>query len=312
MMYLLHGTQSFLINKKVKEITKENNFDNINTSIYDLNSNTLRDIIDDALTLSLFDNKKLLIVNNANIFTSKKNSIEHDSLILEEYINNQNEDAVIIFITDEEKLDDRKRIVKTIKKNGTIFTYNACDDINHLVKMMFDNYKIDNKNISLLISRVGKHLGILEQEVEKIKIYKDKDLEINETDILNLTTKTVEPDLFLLIDNIIKKDKGEALDIYHEMLINNEEPIKIIVSLANQFRIMYQSKELYKQGFTQNDIAKELEIHPYRVKLAIEKARFYDSKILLTYLDKLADLDYGIKSGTLNKEICLELFILNN
>ena len=81
--------------------------------------------------------------------------------------------------------------------------------------------------------------------------------------------------------------------------------------LANQFRIIYQAKEMYKKGYTESDIAQNLGIHPYRIKLALNKAREYSSSSLLSYLSKLADLDIGIKTGNINKEISLELFIIN-
>ena len=95
------------------------------------------------------------------------------------------------------------------------------------------------------------------------------------------------------------------------MLKYNDVPIKIIVMLANQFRIIYQAKEMYKKGYTENDIASILGVHPYRIKLALNKAREYSSKSLLIYLKKLSNLDILIKTGDINKEIGLELFIIN-
>lgn len=81
--------------------------------------------------------------------------------------------------------------------------------------------------------------------------------------------------------------------------------------LANKFRMMYQSKLLIQKGYTINDIATNLGSHPYPVKLAIEKGREYSSDLLLTYIEKLADLDFNIKSGVIDKELGLELFILS-
>ena len=95
------------------------------------------------------------------------------------------------------------------------------------------------------------------------------------------------------------------------MLINGEEPIKILVILANQFRIIYQAKELYKQGYSGNDIATMIGIHPYRIKLALKKAINYNSDTLLDYLEKLADLDYDIKIGNIESSLGLEMFILS-
>ena len=75
---------------------------------------------------------------------------------------------------------------------------------------------------------------------------------------------------------------------------------------------MYQVKQLYLNGYTENDIAKILNIHPYRVKLASQNSRKYDSDILIDYLKQLSDLDINIKTGKIDKNLGLELFILKS
>ena len=100
------------------------------------------------------------------------------------------------------------------------------------------------------------------------------------------------------------------MTIYNEMIKQNEEPIKIIVMLANQFRIMYQATRLYKKGYSGNDIAELLEIHPYRIKLALEKSRSQTEKQLINNLYNLAVLDEEIKTGKKDKYLALELFLL--
>ena len=100
------------------------------------------------------------------------------------------------------------------------------------------------------------------------------------------------------------------MNTYYEMLKLNEEPIKIIIMLANKFRLMYQACELTKKGYSIDDIAVKLNSKRYPVQLAIDKGFKYDSKILLKNLEELADLDTNIKMGLIDKEIALELFIL--
>ena len=175
---------------------------------------------------------------------------------------------------------------------------------------MFGDYKIDNITLEYLKDRVGKNLDILSQEIEKIKIYKDNDKTITNDDITKLTSKNIDVDIFTLIDSIVTKDKDKAMTIYNEMIKLNEEPIKIIVMLANQFRIMYQATRLYKKGYSGNDIAELLGIHPYRIKLALEKSRSYTEKQLINNLYNLAVLDEEIKTGKKDKYLALELFLL--
>ncbi len=305
MVYLLYGTKDFQINEEIKKITKNQNEMNINK--YDLDNSLIQNAIEDAETISMFGDKKTVIIDNANMFTG---TTSKDSEIIENYLNHINSHTNLIFLVHNEKLDTRKKITKLIKKVGIIKEFN--DELNQttLIKKLFNGYNIENKTINLFLNRIGNNPLIIKNEINKIKIYKGDDKTITDEDILNLTTKKVEIDIFKLIDYIVKKDKDKALELYYEMLKMNEEPIKIIVILANQFRLMYQSKELLKKGYSEKDIASTLKIHPYRIKLAIQNGRNYTKETLLKYLNSLADIDIGIKTGTLNKDLALELFIL--
>ena len=305
MVYLLYGTEDFEIEEEIKKLSKD--IDEMNISKYDLNNDMLSLALEDAKTISLFGDKKLVIADNANMFTG---STSKDSELIEEYLNHINENTTLVLIVHNDKLDTRKKITKLIKKVGKVQEFNDELDTTSLVRRLFKDYNIDYKTIQLFIDRVGNNPLIIQSEINKIKIYKDNDKNITEEDILNLTAKLIEIDIFKLIDYIVRKNKEKALELYYEMLKMNEEPIKIVVILANQFRIMYQSKELLKKGYSEKDIASTLKIHPYRVKLAIQNSRNYTSDILLKNLNALADIDIGIKTGTINKDLALELFIL--
>lgn len=305
MIYLLFGTKDYSINNEIKKICK--NIDEMNISRYDLNNDLTSLVIEDAKTISLFGDKKIVIADNANMFTA---STSKDSEIIEAYLKNINEYTDLIFIVHSDKIDARKKIAKAIKEKGKIIEFNDDLDAVNLIRRLFKDYNIEYSDIKLLIDRVGNNPLIITNEINKIKIYKGNDKNITSEDILNLTNKIIEIDVFKLIDYIVRKDKENALELYNEMLKVNEEPIKIIVILANQFRIMYQSKELLKKGYSEKDIASILKIHPYRVKLAIQNSRNYTSEMLLKYLNDLADIDIGIKTGTINKDLALELFIL--
>ncbi|MGE5455533.1 MAG: DNA polymerase III subunit delta [Ignavibacteriales bacterium] len=312
MIYLFYGKEDYLINKEIKKILSDNNIDNINVNSYDLENVLLNEVIDDALTISLFSDKKVIICNNSNLFTgSKKTILDPNIEELEKYFDNINPDTIMIFTVNDENIDDRKKIVKKIKSIGTVKDFNFSNNINNIVKDMFKDYKINLSSINLLIDRVGTNLNLMEKEVDKIKLYKFDEKEILDEDIINLTNKNIDMDIFHLIDNIISKNKESALITYHEMLKYNEEPLTILVMIANQFRIMYQSKELYKKGYTKNDISSMLDIHPFRIQKALEKGTNYDNKVILKHINDLADLDYNIKSGLIDKEMGIELFIIN-
>ena len=311
MIYLFYGEEQLLINNAINKIINDNNIDEVNISRYNLEEVLLKDIIEDANTISLFGDKKLIIVDNSYIFirTTKK-VIDQDIDLLIEYLNNPNLDSILIFIINNEKLDSVKKICKIMKEKGSIKDFNTPTNINSYVSKLFNDYKIDNNCINLLIKRVGNNLNILNKEIDKIKIYKIDDKIITLEDIINLTNQNVDLNIFTFIDNIINKNKKDALNTYQEMLKLNEEPIKIIIMLANKFRLMYQACELHKRGYSIDDIATKLNSKRYPIELEIQKGYKYDSKVLLNILEELADLDTNIKMGLIDKEIALELFIL--
>ncbi len=313
MIYLFYGLEYYLIKKELESILKKEKIDAMNQNTYDLENSSLKEIIDDASIMSLFGEKKAIIVENSYIFTGTTNKKfpEQDVDILLSYLQNINKDTYLFFIINKESIDKRKKIVNELKKRGVIKEFAPLIEQKSYVMSMLKPYQIEEKDASFLIDRVGNQLSILEQEIEKLKTYKNKDLQITRKDIVDVTCKTVDIDIFALIDNIVVKNKEKALESYTEMIKLGEEPIKIIIMLANQFRMMYQAKQLSKKGYSEKDIASSLNVHPYRIKLSLEKSHHFQETILLSYMKQLALLDYEIKSGKIDKNIGLELFILS-
>ena len=312
-MYLLYGLEKYLIDERIKKIIQENNIENIDINRYNLENSSIKEIVEDASIISMFQDKKMIIVDNAYIFTSSTNKKlpEQDIDLLTKYLNSNNPNTILIFVVLKDKIDTRKKITTLFKNVGKIEEYNPTNDISKIVTNLFKPYQINNKNINLLINRVGNNLSLLSSEIEKIKTYKENDLNIEGKDIIDLTHKNIDMDIFKLIDNILLSNKKQALECLEEMIKYGEEPIAIIIMLANQIRIMYQSKLLIKKGYSEHEISDILEIHEFRVKKALEKSRNYTDKKILSKLEELADLDYNIKSGNIDKNIGLELFILN-
>ncbi len=304
MLYLFYTDKRFLIDKEIKKITKD--ISDIEITKYD-GSADIKTIIDDASTMSMFSDKKTIIVDNAVMFNSKGEYKE-----LARYLENYNPNTTLIFIVNDVKVDNRKKITKLIKKNGVIKDFSENYNPNAYVKSLLNGYNILPRTIELFISRVGNNLLTLENEVNKIILYKENDKNITDDDIISLTVKTSFEDIFKLIDYIVSGNKEKSLEVYNEMKILGEDDIKIIIMLAGQFRILYQTKILLKKGLGEKGITDVLKIHPYRVKLAVGKCRKFSENTLLKYISDLADIDYKIKSGLINKDYAFPMFILKN
>lgn len=312
MTYIFYGTEEYLLQEEIEKLKKENQIDPLAISKYNGEDINIETVLEDANTITMFGNKKMVIIDPATFLTGspKKSITEKELNQIESYCKQNNPNTILIFIVHHEKLDERKKIVKTLKKYGKIKECNV-EKNTKIIKDLFKGYSIEENTISLFTDRVGNNFLQLKEEAEKLKLYRYQEKEIKKEDILTLTTKTIDLNIFTFIDNIITKNKKEAIETYKEMMKKNEEPITIVIMLANQFRIMYQGKKLIQKGYSEKAIADTLNIHPFRIKKALEKAKNYTCDILLSYLKKLIKLDIDIKSGKIEKELALELFILD-
>lgn len=313
MIYLLYGNDKALIKRKIDKICEDNNISRDSISQYSLFSDNIIDIIDDANTIGLFSIKKTIIVNDAFIFTSSKDKAI-DISVIEDYINNYNKDTILIFNIVEEKIDSRKKITKLLEKNGKIIELsnkNNSDIVKYITDYIENNdYKIDNSNISYLINRLGNNIDLIINELDKIMLYKMEDKNITRSDIDELTEPSIEEEIFNLTDAVVKGDVKRSIDLFHYFLEKNYDSLQMIAMLGNQFRLLFQVKRFTNKGYREADIAKELGIHPYRVKLAMQTNYYYTENNYLKYLYKLADMDEKIKMGQIDKNVSLELFLL--
>ncbi len=308
MIYLLYGADSYFKKKKLDEIIININRDSVGR--YNFLEINLDFVIDACATNSLLSENQAVIIDNCHYFTSKFTE-EYDFSRFEMYLKNYNPNTILIFYLEEEKIDSRKKATKLVEKYGVLLNFEKKLNINEYAKNIFSNYQINNSDLNYFLKMTGNNMGIVEKEIEKLKSYKDNDYNISREDIDLVVFKNDQPDVFALVDAIVKKDISKALSLYETLLLYNEEPVKIIVMVANKLRLIYQTKKLIEMGYDVSSIAKKLAIHPYRIKLAYQSGNQYDENNLLLLLNKLANIDIEIKSGLVKKEIAFELFILS-
>ena len=134
---------------------------------------------------------------------------------------------------------------------------------------------------------------------------------ITKEDIKEVTLKDFDTNIFDFLKAINNKNKKEALDIYYKLSQNKEDEIKIIGTLANNYRLLYKIKVLSNTTLD-NDIMTKCNIkNPYRLKILTQESYNYSEKYLLNMLKKLSELDIKIKSGQTDKKLGMELFLTN-
>lgn len=317
--YLLLGKETFLLQETVQLIMdaalleEEKDF---NLSIYDMEETPIETAIEDAETLPFMGEKRVVIIKNPSFLTSekKKEKIDHRIDKLEQYMNSPAPYTILVILAPYEKLDERKKITKLIKKQSVVIEINALSE-QETMKWITDLAEQEAVYLSkeamdeLLVLTAGD-LMVIYQEIKKLSTYVGEGGSITPDIVRLLVARSLEQNIFELIDNVIHKRSKETLQILYDLLKNNEEPIKILSLLVNQFRLILHVKELSNKGYGQQQIAATVKVHPFRVKLALQQARLFKSEELAHILMELAEADYQMKTGKKDKQLLLELFLL--
>ncbi|RIO40161.1 DNA polymerase III subunit delta, partial [Staphylococcus nepalensis] len=183
---------------------------------------------------------------------------------------------------------------------------------NWIKSQLHENYKdIKQDALELILELTGVNFNVIKQEIEKLILFLGERTTINKQDVHQIVNRSLEQNVFLLTEYIQKNKKTEAIQLVKDLTAMKEEPIKLLALVTSNYRLFYQSKILGQKGYSGQQIAKTINVHPYRVKLALNQARHYQLESLLNIIDNCAETDYKLKSSYMDKQLILELFILS-
>jgi len=318
-MYLVYGSEPYLIQETIQKI-KENALTDdeveFNITTFDMEETPVQFAIEEAETFPFMGERKLIIIHNPVFLTAEKAKVEHNIALLLEYIDNPSPFSIVVFAGNYEKLDERKKITKQLKRKASVVEVKKLKDqeLSNWISSQAKSFgvSIEQAAVQELITTAGQNLMLLTNELEKMALYVGNEGVITFQVVSNLASKSLEQTIFTLIDFIMNRRTTQAIQLLQQLLKQKEEPIKILALMASQIRTMYTAKSLAQEGYGQQQIATLLKIHPFRVKLALEKARSFQEKELMSILNNMADADYKMKTGQMDKTLLLELIILQS
>ncbi|MCE4046981.1 DNA polymerase III subunit delta [Bacillus sp. Au-Bac7] len=317
-VYLMYGPESFLINETrtlLVQTALNPDEEDFNLSVYDLEEVSIELAIEDAETIPFFGDRKVVILQNPFFLTSEKtkSKVEHDVKRLEAYLKEPSPYTIVVFTGSYEKLDERKKITKELKKTAEILEAKKLNEqeLKNWMKQRasYNKVELDNDALEALLSIAGTNLFLLTSEVDKMALYVQDSKLITKEIVEELASKSLEQNIFALVEKIINKRIDEALRIYYDLLKQNEEPLKMLAIITNQFRLIYQVKALSKTGYGQQQIASVLKVHPFRVKLAAGQANRFTDEELTRCISMFAEADYQMKTGAANKTMIIEMIL---
>ena len=308
-LYLFYGEEKFLLYKDVAFFRDHFAKEGVVAEEFDGNKVSLSAVMASASEIPLFGGKRLIIVDHAPWFSKKtkkgkdddKDIKEPDASELLAYAENPNEDTCLVFISD--SADKRMKTVKAIETAGKVRKYEPkkAYELPDYVRKYLSRAgkKISGPGLDLLLAMTGEELGTLTGEMDKLILFLGDRDRVEADDVERIVSQTAEATSFLLSDAIGLRHVNKVREYTSEVLAHTKpgEYAMLFGYLVNYFRLLIRIKDMAAQRKSEKAIAKELNVHEFRVKKGMEAQRKYTMDELCDAMAAMLDCDYKVKSG---------------
>ncbi|MBI9009395.1 MAG: DNA polymerase III subunit delta [Tenericutes bacterium] len=314
---LYYGNDSYLIKKTMDELFQSHEIKEEDIENYDYEEDGIEVAVTSAMTMPFLSDKKAVILRNCIFLSEKKSATVDDITRLEGYCSFKNPTTIFVLLAPYEKLDQRKKIVKFLIKHidSKAFVQNKkSDSIYDYVReeVKRNNLSIDPLALTQFVNRIGNDSQMLENELNKLITYSLNKEVITSDMVYAVVTKDIDDNIFELVNAFLAKDLERTMSIYLDLKSIKIDPIWILSVIVNKFQEILYTKELIKMKYKNEDIAKYFRASKGRTYYIMQNARNVEDTKLMELLQDAGELDYKIKSGQIEKELGMELFLLKS
>ncbi len=318
---VLYGDEVFLIDDAIRNITNKylsQDFKEMNYTKFEKIEDSFNEFYETVTTFPFMSDKKVIVVNESDFMTStgSLNKAYEDKLI--SLLSSENSTSIVIFVLKNKKPDTRKKMVKIFKDNNSIYEIKKLEEgelINWIVEgFKAKGLKINPSNANYIALNCGYldyesvvNLYDINNEIDKIYSYAMDNGEVTREDIDLLLTKSLDSNIFKLVDYICEGKKDKASLMLEDMLQNGAAEQFIIHMIARQYRMIYEYQILAKRGYSMNGIMDAMKIKKFIAtklsnivrNITIEKTEYI--------IEQLLDIDRKIKTGLIDKNVGLDI-----
>lgn len=317
-VYLISGDQSYLSDQIKQAFTKliPEAERSMNIGIYDMEETPISSAIEDAVSVPFFGERRLVMINRPYFLTGLrvKAKVTHHVEDFLDYLQHPEKSTILVIFAPYDKLDARKKITKTLKKVATTVEIGKLreHEIKTTVKQRIKaaGYTIDENVLERMMQLTGGQLTAMMNDLPKLFLYNKESKQITLASVNGLVSPSIEQSVFDLVNSVLEKDVKGSMEIYRNLLLENQEPIGINAVLIQQFRLLIQVMILKRHGYAQGDLAASLRVHPYRIKLALQTVRHFSYQELRNAYLGLVETEREMKSSNRSPELLFELFLL--
>lgn len=318
--YLLFGEEGYLRN-----LNKNRLIEALGVSKDDMNFDSFKDkttpeaIAESVLSVPFFSDKRVIVVKDSGLAAASAEP-------LAKALKQIPDTTYIIF--DEKKIDKKCGVYKAIDAMGGTVECNMPSErdlslwIGNIVKKAgkvmtkgawdtFYESTCSNKNDP--DKKDMEYMEFMSNELEKVLAYCLDKKEITEEDIRAICSPTFQNHIFELIDAIGKKNKGEVLRLYEELLSGKKvQASQIFAMVVKQFQLMLSLHALLDKGYNSNTAASELKRPPFVIQKMIKSGvlNHFPPEVILELLNDANATQLDIRNGKLTDRVGLELLML--
>jgi len=304
---LYHGTSPYLsleiAHKHIDELHKK--YPTTTLILLDADHKSSKELLDTISSPSLFSTKRILFLKR--IYRNKEKSILIDEIL--SILKNQNSDDILIFWEDQ-KIKSNTKYYKFFKENKSL------EEVDALNKRTFfswlrselekNSLKIDPAIIKELAERTNYDPERCANEIKKFKL-NSTSMIIRKEDLEELTSDTLERDIWDLIESINQEDRIASMEILEKLIKQSVDENYILSMLVRNLRLLTLTKFLSEKRKDYREISSILKIPPFTTPTLVKSSQKYSNEKLVKLYTKLSNLDYQIKTGKVDAKLGLTL-----
>ena len=306
-IYLFFGEEDYLKEQYKGRFIKSmiSPDDTMNYTCFEGKKSDVNEIIGQADTMPFFADKRLIVVEDSELF--KTGGTE-----LGDYIKNLPETTYMIFV--EKAVDKRSKLYKAVRDKGRIVEFQRQTE-STLRAWIRQKVKAEHKVMSgdaetLFLSKTGEDMNLISKELDKLLCYTLKKDTISAEDVEAVCIEQITDNIFDMIDAMTAGRQNDALDIYYSLLAQKEPPMRILFLMTKQYRMLFEIKDHVRMGRGRSEIANKMHLHPFVAGKCMDQAKKFKTSHLRKIIEESADLEQRVKTGKLTDILAVELFLI--
>lgn len=170
--------------------------------------------------------------------------------------------------------------------------------------------KLSDEALQLFHRLAGTSLREIDAELRKLKEYAAGRSILEIEDIASSVSRSLESNVFELIELMVKGKKAESLVALADLLSAGQSELGMVALLARHLRLLLRLKEGEKQGMTGQKLASFAQVPHYFLPQYLQQSALWTEKKLHQALLLTSETEKAIKSAPLSTHIWLENWIV--